>query len=67
MDDLDIRNAEVLMWLPMIWYSRMLDAHAEFLEQLIVNSSAPSVELRPRKTVIFTPKWDIECSTSSLQ
>jgi hypothetical protein len=66
-DDLDIRNAEVLMWLPMIWYSRMLEAHSAFLEQLIEDSSAPSVELRPRKTVIFTPEWDIECSTSSLQ
>jgi hypothetical protein len=66
-DDLDIRNAEVLMWLPMIWYSRMLEAHSAFLEQLIEDSSTPSIEVRPRKTVIFTPERDIECSTSSLQ
>jgi hypothetical protein len=66
-DDLDIRHAEVLMWLPMIWYSRMLEAHAAFLEQLIEDSSTPSVEVRPRKTVIFAPERDIECSTSSLQ
>ena len=67
MDYLDIRNAEVLMWLPLMWYSRMLQAHADFLEQLVEDSSTPSVEVRPRKTVIFTPERDIECSTSSLQ
>jgi hypothetical protein len=66
-DYLDIRNAEVLMWLPLMWYSRMLQAHADFLEQLVEDSSTPSVEVRPRKTVIFTPERDIECSTSSLQ
>jgi len=63
-NDLDIRHVEVLMWLPMIWYSRMLEAHAAFLEQLIDDSSTPSVEVRRRMTVIFTPERDIECSTS---
>jgi hypothetical protein len=66
-DDLDIRNAKVLMWLPLIWYSRMLDAHAEFLEQLIVDSNMPSVEPPPRKILVFTPERDIGCSTSSVQ
>jgi hypothetical protein len=45
----------------------MLKAQAAFLEQLIEDNSTPSVEVRPRMTVIFTPERDIECSTSSLQ
>ena len=66
-DYLDIRDAEVLMWLPLMWYSRMLEAHSAFLEQLIEDSNSPSVGQRPRKMVIFTPERDIGCSTSSLQ
>jgi hypothetical protein len=34
MDDLDIRRPEVLMWLPCIWFGRMLEAQAAFIDQL---------------------------------
>ena len=49
MDDLDIRQYDVLMWLPLIWFSRMLGAHAEFLDQMIVDSAQPTM------VIAYTP------------
>jgi hypothetical protein len=65
-DYLDIRDAAVLMWLPLVWYSRMLEAHADFLEQIIVDSTL-SVELRLPVTEIYAPERDNARSTLSLQ
>jgi hypothetical protein len=48
-DDLDIRQSDVLMWLPLIRFSRMLGAHAEFLDQMIVDSAQPTM------VIAYTP------------
>ena len=50
MDDLDIRQSDVLIWLPLIWFSRMLSAHAEFLDQIIVDSAQPTM------VIAYTPE-----------
>jgi hypothetical protein len=44
-NDLDIRQSDVLMWL-----SRMLGAHAEFLDQMIVDSAQPTM------VIAYTPE-----------
>jgi hypothetical protein len=49
-DDHDIRQYDVLMWLPLIWFSRMLGADAEFLDQMIVDSAQPTM------VIAYTPE-----------
>jgi hypothetical protein len=48
-DDLDVRQSDVQMWLPLIWFSRMLGAHAEFLDQMIVDGAQQTM------VIAYTP------------
>jgi hypothetical protein len=50
-DDLDIRQSDVLMWLPLIRFSRMLGARAEFLDQMMIVDSA-----QPTMVIAYTPE-----------
>jgi len=38
-DHLDVRDPQVLLWLPCIWLSKMLEAQSAFLDQLIIDST----------------------------
>ena len=50
MDHLDVRDPEVLLWLPCIWLSKILEAHSAFLERLIIDSTDPE-EPEPHEVV----------------
>jgi hypothetical protein len=36
---LDVRQPTVMLWLPCLWLIKMHEAQAEFLEQLVVDST----------------------------
>ena len=65
--DLDIRNPDLLLLLPLIWFSYMLESQTIFVDRLIVDSASPKRTRKPPAIFMSADQDGDGCCTSLLQ